>query len=182
MPFDFQDTDIAEVKLIKPRVFSDSRGSFMEVYKKSDFINNGIATDFIQDNHSKSDIHVLRGLHYQITPKTQGKLVRCVRGAVFDVAVDIRKSSPTFMKWVGYELSEDNQKMLWLPEGFAHGFLTLTQDAEVTYKVSGGEYSPEHERSIIWNDPELNIKWPVSDVKLSDKDAAAPLLKDAEVF
>jgi dTDP-4-dehydrorhamnose 3,5-epimerase len=154
----------------------------METYKKSDFKKAGIDTDFVQDNHSKSVKGVLRGLHYQLEPKAQGKLVRCIRGKIFDVAVDIRKGSPTFGKWIGLELSEENKLMLWIPEGFAHGFLTLSEEAEIVYKVSGAEYSPEHDRGIRWNDPDIGIKWPLEgEPILSEKDRIAPLLKDAEV-
>ena len=182
MPFEFIKTEIPEVIIVKPKVFGDERGFFMETYKKSDFKKAGIDTDFVQDNHSKSVKGVLRGLHYQLEPKAQGKLVRCIRGKIFDVAVDIRKGSPTFGKWIGLELSEENKLMLWIPEGFAHGFLTLSEEAEIVYKVSGAEYSPEHDRGIRWNDPDIGIKWPLEgEPILSEKDRIAPLLKDAEV-
>ncbi|GAB6077184.1 dTDP-4-dehydrorhamnose 3,5-epimerase [Desulfurobacterium crinifex] len=182
MPFEFIRTEIPEVIIVKPKVFSDERGFFMETYKKSDFVKVGIDTDFVQDNHSKSVKGVLRGLHYQLEPKAQGKLVRCIKGRIFDVAVDIRKGSPTFGKWVGVELSEENKLMLWIPKGFAHGFLTLSEEAEIVYKVSGGEYSPEHDRSIRWNDPDIGIEWPLEgEPILSEKDKIAPFLKDAEV-
>ncbi len=184
MPFEFIKTDIPDVVLVKPKVFGDSRGFFMETYKKSDFEKAGIDTDFVQDNHSKSIKGVLRGLHYQKEPFAQGKLVRCIKGKIFDVAVDIRKGSPTFGKWVGYELSEENKLMLWIPKGFAHGFLTLSEEAEVIYKVSGGEYSPQHDAGIIWNDPGIGIKWPLDSIKkilLSDKDKKLPELKNADI-
>ena len=182
MPFEFVKTSIPGVILVKPRVFGDERGFFMETYKKSDFEKAGIDTDFVQDNHSKSVRGVLRGLHYQLEPKAQGKLVRCIRGKIFDVAVDIRRGSPTFGKWIGVELSEENKLMLWIPEGFAHGFLTLSEEAEIVYKVSGAEYSPEHDRNIRWNDPDIGIRWPLEgEPILSEKDRIAPLLKDAEV-
>ncbi|WP_163329001.1 dTDP-4-dehydrorhamnose 3,5-epimerase [Desulfurobacterium thermolithotrophum] len=182
MPFEFIRTEIPEVIIVEPKVFGDERGFFMETYKKSDFVKVGIDTDFVQDNHSKSIKGVLRGLHYQLEPKAQGKLVRCVKGKIFDVAVDIRKESPTFGKWVGMELSEENKLMLWIPKGFAHGFLTLSEEAEIIYKVSGGEYSPEHDRSIRWNDPDIGIKWPLDgEPILSEKDRMAPFLKDAEM-
>ena len=181
MPFEFIETEIKGVILIKPRVFGDSRGFFMETYKKSDFEKAGIDTDFVQDNHSKSIKGVLRGLHFQKEPFAQGKLVRCIRGKIFDVAVDIRKDSPTFGKWVGFELSEDNKLMLWIPKGFAHGFLTLSDEAEVIYKVSGGEYTPDYDAGIRWNDPDIGIKWPLDgEPILSEKDKKAPLLR--EVF
>ena len=182
MPFEFVKTSIPGVILVKPRVFGDERGFFMETYKKSDFEKAGIDTDFVQDNHSKSVKGVLRGLHYQLEPEAQGKLVRCIRGKIFDVAVDIRRGSPTFGKWIGVELSEENKLMLWIPKGFAHGFLTLSEEAEIVYKVSGAEYSPEHDRGIRWNDPDIGIKWPLEgEPILSEKDRIAPLLKDAEV-
>ncbi len=184
MPFEFVKTDIEGPIVVVPRVFGDERGFFMEFYKRSDFERNGITADFVQDNHSASVRGVLRGLHYQIQPAAQGKLVRCVRGRIFDVAVDIRKGSPTFGRWVGEILDEENKKMLWIPPGFAHGFLVLSDYAEVIYKVSGSEYSPEHDRSIRWNDPEIGIKWPVEEVGepvLSQKDRNAPLLRDAEI-
>ena len=184
MPFEFISTDIPDVILVKPKVFSDKRGFFMETYKKSDFESAGIDTDFVQDNHSKSVKGVLRGLHYQKEPFAQGKLVRCIRGRIFDVAVDIRKGSPTFRKWVGYELSEENRLMLWIPKGFAHGFLTLSDEAEVIYKVSGGEYNPDYDAGIRWDDPDIGINWPVKlveEVLLSEKDRNLPFLKDADI-
>ncbi|NPA52868.1 MAG: dTDP-4-dehydrorhamnose 3,5-epimerase [Aquificae bacterium] len=184
MPFEFERLDIPEVVLIKPKVFSDDRGFFLESYKKSDFVKSGITKDFVQDNHSKSVKGVLRGLHYQLPPKAQGKLIRCVKGKIFDVAVDIRKSSKTFRKWVGVTLSEENKHMLYIPEGFAHGFLTLTDFAEVLYKTTD-EYAPELDRGIIWNDPDINIKWPLEEIEeilLSEKDRNLPFLKDAEIF
>ncbi len=184
MPFEFEKLEIQDVVLIKPKVFSDERGFFLESYKKSDFVRNGIDKDFVQDNHSRSVKGVLRGLHYQLPPKAQGKLVRCIRGKIFDVAVDIRKNSPTFGKWVGVILSEENKYMLYVPEGFAHGFLTLSDTAEVLYKTTS-EYAPELDRGIIWNDPRINIDWPLDDIEnilLSDKDKNLPLLKDAEIF
>lgn len=176
-------TDIPDIIIIKPWSFHDERGFFMEVFKKSDFEKFGIDTDFVQDNHSKSLKNVLRGLHYQIEPKAQGKLVRCIKGKIFDVAVDIRRGSPTFGKWVGVELSEENRLMLWIPKGFAHGFLTLSDTAEVVYKVSGSEYSPHHDRNIRWNDPDIGISWPlVGEPILSRKDKMAPFLREAEIF
>ncbi len=180
MPFEFIESELAGVVLVKPAVFSDSRGFFMETFKKSEFERFGIDTDFVQDNHSKSKRGVLRGLHYQREPKAQGKLVRCIRGKIFDVAVDIRKDSPNFGKWVGFELSEENRLMLWIPKGFAHGFLTLSDEAEIIYKVSGSEYSPSHDRSVAWNDPFIGIEWPIDgEPVLSEKDRRAPLLEEA---
>lgn len=182
MPFTFKNLEIDGLILIEPRVFPDDRGFFMETYKKTDFIKNGINAEFIQDNHSKSVKGVLRGLHYQMHPHAQGKLVRCISGEIFDVAVDIRKDSPTFGKWVGEKLSADNKKMLYIPVGFAHGFLVLSDTAEIAYKVHGGEYSPECDRGVMWNDPQIGIDWGVQDVLVSDKDSKQPLLKDAETF
>ena len=180
MPFSFEKTAIEDVIVITPRVFNDDRGFFMETYKSSDFINNGIKEDFVQDNHSKSSKCVLRGLHYQKAPKAQAKIVRCVKGAIFDVAVDIRKGSKTYGKWVGVELTEENKKMLYIPAGFAHGFCVRSEIAEICYK-SSDEYSPENDRGIMWNDPEIGIDWNLdSEPIISEKDAKHPLLKDAD--
>lgn len=184
MPFTVIDSPIDGLLVIKPQIFRDDRGFFMETYKKSDFEKFGIDTDFVQDNHSKSVKGVLRGLHFQKEPFAQGKLVRCIKGKIFDVAVDIRRGSPTFKKWVGYELSEENKLMLWIPKGFAHGFLTLSEEAEVIYKVSGAEYNPKSDAGIIWNDPDINIKWPLEEIEevlLSDKDKNLPTLKNADI-
>ena len=160
---------IPEVVLIKPKVFGDARGFFFESFNQKAF-NEATGTNhqFVQDNHSRSAKGVLRGLHYQIQ-QPQGKLVRVVRGAVFDVAVDIRKSSPTFGRWVGAELSEDNQHQLWVPPGFAHGFLVLSDLADFLYKTTD-YYAPQYERSILWNDSDLNIDWPIGEPILSNKD------------
>ncbi len=182
MPFEFIKTEIPEVIVVKPKVFSDERGFFLEFYKRSEFVAFGIDEEFVQDNHSKSVKGVLRGLHYQLYPKAQGKLVRCIKGKIFDVAVDIRRGSPTFGKYVSVELSADNGLMLFIPKGFAHGFLTLSEEAEIIYKVSGAEYSKEHDRSIRWDDPDINIKWPLEkEPILSQKDSDAPFLKDADI-
>ena len=181
MPFEIEPLQIPEVILIKPKLFSDDRGFFLETYKRSDFERAGIGFDFIQDNHSGSKKGVLRGLHYQKRPAVQGKLVRCIKGVIFDVAVDIRIGSPTFGKWVGVYLSEENRHMLWIPPGFAHGFLVVSDYAEVIYKVSHSEYSPTHDAGILWNDPDIGIEWPtnlVERVILSEKDAKLPTLKD----
>lgn len=167
--FQFIKTEIPEVILVKPHVFNDERGFFMETYKKSEFELNGIKDNFVQDNHSQSSYGVLRGLHYQQGPKAQAKLVRCIIGEIFDVAVDLRKDSLTYLKWVGYNLSADNKQQLYIPAGFAHGFCTLSEKAEISYKCSE-EYSPENERGIIWNDPMINIPWPVKNPILSSKD------------
>lgn len=170
--------------VLVPRVFTDERGLFSETYKRSRFYTTtGIDAEFVQDNHSRSIKGVLRGLHYQLTPVEQGKLVRVVRGAVLDVAVDIRRSSQTFGEWFAVELTEDNHKQLWVPPGFAHGFLTLSGSADVLYKVTE-YYSPEHDRGIRWNDPDIAIDWPDIGIAplLSPKDTDAPLLRDAELF
>ncbi len=180
MSFEFVKLAIEDVILIKPKVFGDNRGFFMESYKKSEFAENGINVDFCQDNHSKSSKGVLRGLHYQLPPKMQGKLVRCPKGKIFDVAVDIRKGSKTFGKWVGEILSEDNFNMLYIPEGFAHGFVVLSETAELLYKATN-EYSPENDRGILWNDPDININWGLDfDPMLSEKDKNQPLLKNVK--
>jgi len=179
----FIPSKIPEVILIEPKVFGDHRGFFMETWQRQTFAENGIDYDFVQDNHSKSAHGILRGLHYQIQ-QPQGKLVRVVEGAVFDVAVDMRQSSPTFGQWVGYELSVDNNHMLWVPPGFAHGFYVMSESAEFVYKCTD-YYAPEYERSVHWNDADLAINWNLVDGKnptLSDKDANAPILKEAETF
>ena len=172
------DTYIPELKIIEPAVFGDERGFFFESFNQAKFeIAVGYTVNFVQDNHSRSARGVLRGLHYQLPPHPQGKLVRCVVGEVFDVAVDIRKSSPTFGQWVGVHLSADNKRQFWIPAGFAHGFLTLSEHAEFLYKTTD-YWSKECEQAIIWNDPEINIDWvefngtPI----LSDKDGIAPML------
>ena len=175
-------TAIPDVLIIEPKVFGDARGFFYESFNGRAFDEAvGRHVEFVQDNHSRSSKGVLRGLHYQIQ-QPQGKLVRVARGAVFDVAVDVRKSSPTFGKWVGVELSEDNHRQLWVPPGFAHGFLVLSEAADFLYKTTD-YYAPEFERCIRWDDPELAITWPLSDVpQLSAKDAAGQRLQTAEVF
>lgn len=165
-------TEIPEVLIIEPRVFEDERGFFFESFNQKQFDEAvGYPVNFVQDNHSKSTQGVLRGLHYQKAPYAQGKLVRCIAGEVFDVAVDIRKESPTFGKWVGVNLSAENKKQLWIPEGFAHGFLVLSKTAEFVYKTTN-YYSPAHEGSILWNDSNLNIGWPINNqnIQLSEKD------------
>ncbi len=175
------DTTLPGVKLIEPRIFGDDRGFFLESWNARVFADAGIDAAFVQDNHSRSARGVLRGLHYQIVAP-QGKLVRVVQGAVFDVAVDIRRSSPYFGHWTGAELSADNKRMLWIPPGFAHGFITLTETADFLYKCTT-LYSPAHERSVAWNDPAIVVDWPLEGApQLSAKDAAAPRLADAEVF
>jgi len=175
-------TMISDVLLIEPTIFGDERGFFFESFNQKKFQEStGLDYDFVQDNHSRSVKNVLRGLHYQVK-HAQGKLVRVVEGEVFDVAVDIRKSSPTFGQWVGEYLSAENKKMLWIPPGFAHGFVVLSDNAQFLYKTSD-YYSPEHERCLIWNDPEVNIKWPITNNPvLSSKDQAGVSLKSAEAF
>lgn len=173
---------IPDVLLIEPTVFGDVRGFFMESFNERDFTNaTGMICRFVQDNHSRSAMNVLRGLHYQIH-QPQGKLVRVVRGSIFDVAVDIRRSSPTFGKWVGIELSEENVRQLWVPPGFAHGFQVLSESADVLYKTTD-YYAPAHERCIAWDDAEIAIGWPSPDSpKLSEKDQAALPLARSEIF
>ncbi|MDZ8108415.1 MAG: dTDP-4-dehydrorhamnose 3,5-epimerase [Nostoc sp. DedQUE12a] len=175
-------TKIPEVIQLEPKVFADDRGFFFEAYNQQKFNHEtGIAANFVQDNHSFSKQNVLRGLHYQIQ-QPQGKLVRVIAGTIFDVAVDIRKSSPTFGKWVGYELSAENKRLLWIPIGFAHGFLVLSETAEVLYKTTD-YYAPQGDRTIVWNDPDLAIDWPLSGPPiLSAKDQAGKSLKTAEIF
>lgn len=178
MPFEFERQKIKDVILIKPKVFGDNRGFFMETYKRSDFVTNGIVEEFNQDNHSKSGAKVLRGLHYQAKPYGQAKIVRCIRGRIYDVAVDIRPKSETFAQYVKVELSENNKHMLYIPEGFAHGFVVLSEEAELCYKASG-EYSPEADRGILWSDNQINIDWGIDfEPILSEKDSTQPLLKE----
>ena len=179
MPFDFRQMDIPGPLLIEPKVFGDDRGFFLEIYKHSEFINAGVPENFVQDNFSRSAKGVLRGLHYQKDPRAQGKLVRCMKGSIFDVAVDIRKGSPTYARWAGLELSERNNLMLYVPAGFAHGFLTLSETAEVLYKCTA-EYSPVDDRGIIWNDADINIAWGEKAPLLSAKDGLLPILRKAE--
>ena len=176
MPFEFIKQEIEGVVLIIPKVFGDNRGFFMESYKKSDFFENGIDVEFNQDNHSKSTKGVLRGLHYQAKPHGQAKLVRCSKGRIYDVAVDIRPNSETFGQYVKVELSEDNKQMLFIPEGFAHGFVALTDEVELLYKASG-EYNQQADRGILWNDKDINIDWGIDFAPiLSDKDKCQPEL------
>lgn len=173
---------IPDVVLIEPKIFGDARGFFFESFNQRAFDEaTGTSHQFVQDNHSRSSRGVLRGLHYQIA-QPQGKLVRVARGAVWDVAVDLRKSSPTFGQWVGAELSEDNQRQLWVPPGFAHGFVVLSESADFLYKTTD-YYAPEHERCIVWNDARLGIRWPYEgQPQLSAKDAQGVALERAEVF
>ena len=177
-------TAIPDVMVIEPKVFGDARGFFYESFNQAAFnAATGTAFEFVQDNHSRSSKGVLRGLHYQLPPHAQGKLVRVVRGAVWDVAVDIRQGSPTFGQWVGQELTEDNHKQFWIPPGFAHGFVVLSESADFLYKTTN-YYAPQSDRGIAWNDPDLDIAWPNlgMDFVLSDKDRQQPALRQAEVF
>jgi dTDP-4-dehydrorhamnose 3,5-epimerase len=178
MEFRFEPLAIPDVVLITHEIVKDPRGFFLEGYREEPFLKQGIPR-FVQDNHARSTGSVLRGLHYQIRPAAIGKLVRCLRGRVFDVAVDIRKGSPTYAKWVGVELNDENCRMVYIPDGFAHAYCALSDECEVFYKTTG-YYSPQHDRGFRWNDPEVKIEWPVADPILSPKDANAPLLKDAE--
>jgi len=176
-------TALGGVLVVEPRVFGDHRGFFMESFNRREFADaTGCGAEFVQDNHSRSGRGVLRGLHYQIN-QPQGKLVRAIAGTIFDVAVDVRKSAPTFGKWVGVELSAESHRQLWVPAGFAHGFLVMSESADVVYKTTD-YYAPEHERCILWNDPAIGIDWPdgVACPLLSSKDAAGVRLADADVF
>lgn len=178
-------TDLPGVLLLEPKVFGDARGFFLESWNRRTFADLGLELDFVQDNHSRSARGVLRGIHYQIR-QPQGKLVRVVSGSVFDVAVDLRRQSPHFGRWVGYELSAQNHRMLWIPPGFGHAFLVLSDSADFLYKTTE-YYAPEWDRGVRWDDPDIGIDWPVATLpglapQLSAKDAAQPLLEDAEVF
>ena len=173
------ETKIPDLYIVKPRVFKDNRGYFFEAYNKEAFLRNGIDQNFVQDNESKSGKGVLRGLHFQKPPFAQGKLVRVIKGAVLDVAVDIRKSSPTYGQWSSIELTEENKLMYWIPPGFAHGFVTLEDNTIFFYKCTN-IYNKESEGSILWNDPDLNIDWGIDNPLLSEKDQKSPLFKDFE--
>ena len=175
------ETSLPGVLLLEPKVFGDARGFFMESWNRQTFAEHGLELDFVQDNHSRSTKGVLRGLHYQLN-NPQGKLVRVTSGAVFDVAVDLRRSSTHFGKWTGYELSAENQRMLWVPPGFGHGFLVLSDSADFMYKTTA-YYAPQWDRGVRWDDPGIGIAWPLDDAPtLSTKDQVLPLLKDAEVY
>lgn len=169
-------TDIPDVLIFEPKVFGDDRGFFFESFNQKTFVETlGRDVEFVQDNHSKSTKGVVRGLHYQLAPHAQGKLVRCVAGEVYDVAVDIRRTSPTFGQWVGINLSAENRRQLWIPEGFAHGFQVLSDNAEFVYKTTN-YYNPQSERGVLWNDPDLNIAWrETGNIILSEKDKVLPL-------
>lgn len=173
MPFEFEKQYIEGVYLVKPKIFGDNRGFFMETYKESEFLANGIEVKFIQDNHSKSTKNVLRGLHYQAKPYAQAKLVRCIKGKIFDVVVDLRRDSKTFGKYLRVELSEEKRNMLFVPKGFAHGFAVLSDEAEILYKTDT-EYSPSHDRGLLWNDEEINVDWGIDSPILSEKDKIQP--------
>ena len=179
MPFTFKRLSIPDVILVEPQSFSDDRGFFFESFKESDFFSNGIDKKFVQDNFSHSVYGVIRGLHFQKAPKAQAKLVTVLKGKIFDVAVDIRKNSPTYGKWVSEILSDNTHNLLYVPEGFAHGFCVISDEADVLYKVSN-EYSQEHERSIIWNDPKLDIQWPIKKPIISNKDNKLSLLENLD--
>lgn len=174
-------TELKEVYILEPKVFGDYRGWFTESWSKRTMEEAGFYYNFVQDNHSFSaQKGTLRGIHFQQDPYAQAKLVRCTKGAVLDVAIDLRKDSPDYKKWVAVELNETNKRQLLIPRGFGHAFLTLTEDVEFLYKTDQ-YYSFEHDRSIAWNDPDINIKWPIRDLMLSDKDKKAPLLKDSDI-
>lgn len=178
MPFSFTQLNIPGVILVEPRVFGDSRGFFLELYKSSSFASM-IPVNFVQLNHSQSSRNVLRGLHYQKKPAAQAKLVSVIRGEIFDVAVDIRRGSPTYKQWVGAKLSADNHHLLYVPQGFAHGFCVLSDMVDVMYFTSA-EYSLDHERGILWNDPEIGVEWPIAAPIVSSRDEELPILKDAD--
>lgn len=179
MPFKFKQIEIPDVLVIEPSLHCDERGFFMETYKFSEFAAFGLGEQFVQDNQSQSTRAVLRGLHYQRNPMAQGKMIRVLEGEIFDVAVDLRKGSPTYGRWVGMSLSAADQRMLYVPDGFAHGFCVLSEKADVLYKVTR-EYSAEHDAGIIWNDPDIAISWPVREPIISGKDAALPRLKEID--
>lgn len=179
MTLNFQKMEIPEVVLVEPQIYNDERGSFAETYKLSDFKQFGIDKQFVQVNHSLSKKNVLRGLHYQLNPMSQGKLVQVTVGEIFDVAVDIRKGSPYYKKWVSIALSSENKRMLYVPEGFAHGFCVLSEKAEVIYYCTK-EYATGSDRGIVWNDSALNIDWPVKNPILSEKDSQLPIFENSE--
>ncbi len=179
MPFSFTPAEIPDVLLIQSRFYPDDRGFFMESYKRSDFSRAGIPEPFVQVNHSRSPRSVLRGLHYQKHPKAQAKLVRVLAGEIYDVAVDIRRGAPTYGKWLGVSLTAQSGKMIYLPEGFAHGFCVLSEEADVSYMTTE-EYAPNYEAGIAWDDPDLAIAWPVENPQLSDRDRRWPRLREAD--
>jgi len=178
MDFKVTPLKIAEVLLVEHERYGDERGFFAETYRADIFAKHGIAK-LVQDNHSRSAKGVLRGLHFQNDPAAMGKLVRCTRGTIFDVAVDLRQGSPTFAQWVGHTINQDDTQLLWIPPGFAHGFAALSEVADLMYRTSA-YYSPQHDRAVVWNDPDIGIAWPIEDPVLSKKDAAAPCLRDCD--
>lgn len=178
MPFEFEKLELDGVILVKPQIFKDNRGFFIESYKQSDFINNGINLEFVQENYSNSNAKVLRGLHYQVAPHAQAKLVRCTVGKINDVIVDLRPNSKTFKQWLKLELSAENNHILFIPEGFAHGFVVLSENAQLSYKTSK-EYSPDCERGLLWCDKEINVNWGIDfEPILSEKDKMQPTFKN----
>lgn len=179
MPFTFKQLEIPGLVLVEPERIGDGRGFFVELYKSSEFESNGLPTTFVQDNLSHSTRGVLRGLHYQLHPHAQGKLVMALSGRIFDVAADIRRGSPTYGRWLGLELTSENGLMFYVPPGFAHGFCVLSDEAILLYKVTD-EYAPECERGIIWNDPQIAVEWPIAEPLLSPRDVALPPLHEAE--
>jgi dTDP-4-dehydrorhamnose 3,5-epimerase len=181
MPASFTPGPIEGLVIVQPRVFPDGRGYFLETFKQSEYRAVGIDGPFVQSNHSSSAKGVVRGLHYQLPPHEQGKLVRVAKGAIWDVAVDIRQGSPTFGKWFGIELSEANHTMFWIPGGFAHGFVALEDDTHLLYQCSG-EYNKSAEAGIRWDDPALGITWPLAGGEISEKDAKSPVLAEAPLF
>ncbi len=181
MPFTFTNLTIPDIVLVEPKVFPDERGYFMESFKASDFKKANLPTHFVQDNFSVSKKGVIRGLHYQKNPKAQGKLVSVLKGGVWDVAVDIRRKSSTFLKWVTVELNDSNHAMLYIPPGFAHGFISLTEDVHLLYKCTN-EYDPQADAGIRWNDPDIAISWPIDNPIVSKKDQDLPWIHQAEVF
>ncbi|HPJ30174.1 MAG TPA: dTDP-4-dehydrorhamnose 3,5-epimerase [Methanothrix sp.] len=179
MPFEFKRLEIPDTILIEPKVFEDDRGFFLETYKKDEMGTTGIKGDFVQDNHSRSRRGVLRGLHFQKEPHAQAKIVRCIRGIIYDVVVDLRKKSPTFSRYLGLVLSEENRHQLYIPRGCAHGFLTLSEVSEVEYKVDN-TYAPNSEGGLIWNDPDVDISWPIDDLIISERDRLWPTLRELD--
>jgi len=181
MPFTFKKIEeFSGLTIVKPAVFEDDRGFFMETFSFREFSKIGLKNNFVQNNHTKSVRGVLRGLHYQLEPMAQTKLVRCIEGEIFDVVVDIRRGSPSYGRWFGIGLSETNKKMLYIPRGFAHGFAVLSEEAQVIYMVDK-HYSPEHDKGILWSDPDLGIEWPLNQPTLSEKDKVHPKFSESEV-
>lgn len=179
MPFEFEKLDIKDIILIKPKIFEDERGFFLETYKKDDFEKVGIKGEFVQDNHSKSKYGVIRGIHFQREPYAQAKIVRCIKGTIYDIAVDLRKNSPTFGKWLGVILSDKNHYQLYIPRGFGHAFCVLSDDAEIVYKVDN-TYAPDYDGGVIWNDDDIGIIWPIRNPIVSEKDSRLPTLKELD--